>query len=425
MYSRFEFPLHGALGAVSYLFTLPILFVARLFGYWAPIYPAICDEDMSNQVAIVTGSNCGVGFETARNFASRGALVILACRDPVKGHAAAAQINDDVKRFGVRKKGVAEFLPLDLENFSSIENFVNLYKSKYSGLDILVNNGGINTSGVTSYGLQQTFCTNYLGHYYLFRLLCPMMLSSSNGKKCLKETGCLGARVVNLSSVMHHVGSSDFLSSAYFGTRVGDSPMDNNTYSDSKLYMNYLTMEINRRYAFPPYCSQRPITAVSVNPGAVRSNIWRAVPWPMSIPYDLLMRVLYLTTEQGASSSIFAASVPYNELFASSDVSNADGEVAEPSLKHRASQAWGKFCGHVMLPYVTPYRCSFYGSHAGQRVPAGLVNGSFCLAFECLGAFWGPSWSRASLPPHGDKIAEELWEFSENLLEQKIGHVLP
>ena len=233
----------------------------------------------------------------------RGATVILACRDAVKGQAACEAIVDatrNTKTTGKSCGGSVELMVLDLTDFASIDSFVKEFSSKYPRLDILVNNAGVNTHGVTKYGLQQLFAANYLGHYYLFRQLEPMLTSTTGrGKnRTIPQCYASAARVVNLSSVMHHIGGSKFNESAYYGTPSAKTSANLDCYSDSKLYMNYFTMEINRRF----FCSltdkncehevkkssiakyqsgSRSISAVSANPGAVRSDIWRAVPWPI------------------------------------------------------------------------------------------------------------------------------------------------
>ena len=428
MYTRFDFAVGGALGASLYLLFLPLIALKNVV--WGSAWSraraqqehAETAQDMKGRIAVVTGSNCGVGYETARILVRRGAAVVLACRDPQKGEEAVTAIQRDIQSIHTCH-GQAMFVQLDLENFDSIKQFAIKFGELFPRLDILVNNGGINTSGVTSYGLQKTFCTNYLGHYYLFRLLEPKLAT-------VDESGSnnSGGRVVNLSSVMHHVGGSDFQCSALFGTRPQDLPVKNNTYSDSKLYMNFLTMEINRRYCLVESTSERrPITAVSVNPGAVRSNIWRAIPWPISILYDVfVMRMFYLSPEQGAQPSIFACCASSNELFRSSDLKLVDDGtrlVASP-VNWSSSERSGKFCGHIFVPYVVPYQCCLLRGSATQYAPAGLVSGSFwSLALEALGAFSGAQWSRATIPSNPSVTSSALWAYSEELVIEKNGSI--
>ena len=237
------------------------------------------------------GGNTGVGKETALQLAMHGATVIIGCRNPSRGGAAVASLRQeldviDKSRFPLASSGSVEYLPLDLSCFFSVKAFADQFQEKFSHLDILINNGGLNLKSINKNGLQELFMVNYLSHYLLFRLLEPALTASES------DSTAQEARVVNLSSVMHHEGNSEFEKSAF--TRYGaGSP--HSYYSDSKLYLNYLTMLINKRCASQDAKASRPVrrvTAVSVNPGAVRSDIWRHVPWPMSYPYDLFMRLI-------------------------------------------------------------------------------------------------------------------------------------
>ena len=87
---------------------------------------------MNGKVCIVTGSNTGIGKETARGLAQRGATVVLACRDVAKGEAARAEIAASTGRSDVR------LLPLDLGDTTSIRAFVAAFRAEYDRLDVLV-----------------------------------------------------------------------------------------------------------------------------------------------------------------------------------------------------------------------------------------------------------------------------------------------
>ena len=155
--------------------------------------------------------------------------------------------------------------------------------------------------------------------------------------------------------------------------------------------MNLLTMELNRRYGDKGLDSaSRPILAVSVNPGAVKSDIWRHVPTQVKWVYDRFMDVFYLTTEQGCATSLYAAICESSRL-TSCSASTVEG---------------GKLRSHPSLPYLVPYAS-----------PCRL------LAFEMLGFFAGPQTGRPSLPPTPTKTAAELWEFSDQICDKTLGNV--
>ncbi len=94
-------------------------------------------RDLTGQVIIVTGANTGIGYETVKKLASLNANVILACRNEKLGKEALERIKADVKN------GSLTFLQLDLGSLKSISNFAKEFHSKFSRLDILINNAGV------------------------------------------------------------------------------------------------------------------------------------------------------------------------------------------------------------------------------------------------------------------------------------------
>ena len=93
--------------------------------------------DQSGKIVVVTGSSSGIGYEAARVLANKGAKVIIAVRNDVKGSTAVEKIK------GQNENADVEVMLLDLSEFESINKFVNEYKSKFDRLDILINNAGV------------------------------------------------------------------------------------------------------------------------------------------------------------------------------------------------------------------------------------------------------------------------------------------
>mmetsp|Transcript_14426 Transcript_14426/g.21674 ORF Transcript_14426/g.21674 Transcript_14426/m.21674 type:complete len:391 (+) Transcript_14426:43-1215(+) len=377
MFSFSEFLVHGIVAVSLGLITIP---VSHLF-YKAEAsnLDGTHSSDMSGMLCIVTGGNTGIGKRTALHMCLRGAHVIIACRDKSRATQAVRDIQTEIKttsrlRFPHSTKGKIEYMILDLSSLPSVWRFSKQFNSQYNKLDVLINNGGINTPGPTSYGLQKLFLVNYLSHYFLFRLMEPALLRAAS------------ARVVNLSSVTHHTGQPDFEMSAFSRYPRGIFAPRYSYYSDSKLYMNLLTLAINKRY-YEQSGDQSGgiISAVSVNPGAVRSDIWRSVPSLVHAPYDLFMRALYLTVDQGSATSVFAATSTIPTF---------------PQKHHRERKA-ENFCGHPLVPYVVPYK--MYRDW---------------LCFEMIGPFAQPQWAKVSLPSSSDTLAVELWEFSTGLINR-------
>jgi len=139
-----------------------------------PLPPLSDDVDITNWTAVVTGANTGIGYEIARNIAMRGArTVILACRNEVKGRAAA----DALTRETGRPHGVIEYRHLDLASFASVRAFVQRYIEDRLPLHILVNNAGDHSSEkkLTEDGLDLLVQVNHISPLLLTLLLIPVL----------------------------------------------------------------------------------------------------------------------------------------------------------------------------------------------------------------------------------------------------------
>ena len=127
-------------------------------------------QDLSLKVVIVTGANCGIGYH-GRWFASRDAIVIMACRNVEKGKATREKL---LKKYPGTMIHVME---LDLADLESIGRFTDEILVKYKNLDILVNNAGvmIPPKSKTKDGFELQIGTNHLGHFALTGKLFPLL----------------------------------------------------------------------------------------------------------------------------------------------------------------------------------------------------------------------------------------------------------
>lgn len=182
--------------------------------------------DQHGRVAIVTGANTGLGFETARMLAERGAAVVLAVRDVEKGKQAAARITGDVT-----------VQALDLTSLDSIRSAAADLRAAHPRIDLLINNAGVmyTPRQLTADGFELQFGTNHLGHFALTGLLLDRLLPVP------------GSRVVTVSSVGHRIRAAlhfDDLQWERSYSRVG-------AYGQSKLANLLFTYELQRRLAPP------------------------------------------------------------------------------------------------------------------------------------------------------------------------------
>ncbi|MGH7337528.1 MAG: SDR family NAD(P)-dependent oxidoreductase, partial [Myxococcota bacterium] len=150
--------------------------------------------DLSHRVAVVTGANSGVGFETARALAAKGARVILGCRSRTKGPEAAHRIREAVPDADVH------FITLDLAALASVAMFAKEVGVEADRIDILVNNAGVMMPPLdyTRDNFELQLGINHLGHFALTAHLFPLLQSTP------------GSRVVTVSSLMHFVGRIQF-----------------------------------------------------------------------------------------------------------------------------------------------------------------------------------------------------------------------
>ncbi|XP_057589173.1 retinol dehydrogenase 12 isoform X2 [Hippopotamus amphibius kiboko] len=149
---------------------------------------------LPGKVVVITGANTGIGKETARELARRGARVYIACRDVLKGESAASEIRADTKNSQVLVR------KLDLSDTKSIRAFAEGFLAEEKQLHILINNAGVMMCpySKTADGFETHLGVNHLGHFLLTRLLLGQLKESAP------------ARVVNLSSVVHHAGKIRF-----------------------------------------------------------------------------------------------------------------------------------------------------------------------------------------------------------------------
>ena len=335
-------------------------------------------------LAIVTGSNTGIGLELSYHLVTRGYNVIVACRSRDKGETAAREIN--VRTMTNNNRGGKAFFlhPCDLSSFQSIQDFVKQFhkcSDLYNGsLNILVNNAGANVVGVSDDGLDLSFQTNFLGHYLLTRLLLPDLKRARNYVSY--PTKYEAGRIVNLASVLHHFASPMPRAKEEW-KRNWIEKCGVNAYAHSKLAAILFTIELNQRYD--------DVWAMSVNPGAVNSDIWRFFP-PLvkKLVIEPMFRLLFLTPAQGSSAVLAAAigcKIPKSVIY--------------------------------LQPYWLPTKSTICQGTD--------MNKNWCYecpfpAFEIIGPYVGHAATEPRLPQkdRGAQSSAELWSACEDILLEKI-----
>jgi len=208
--------------------------------------------DLSGKVIIVTGGNSGLGYESVKAFAMKGATVIMATRSPEKGEEARNEMLKEVPG------GEIEVMDADLGDLQSVRDFAAAFKKKYQRLDVLLNNAGIMMSPYfrTKDGFEGQFGTNHLGHFALTGLLMDVILKTEH------------SRIVNVSSGAHKNGEMDFDNLQFEGGK-GYSPTK--AYGRSKLSNLLFTYELQRKLE----SAGKDTIAVAAHPGVAMTNLGR------------------------------------------------------------------------------------------------------------------------------------------------------
>jgi NAD(P)-dependent dehydrogenase (short-subunit alcohol dehydrogenase family) len=225
--------------------------------------------DLSGKVAVVTGANSGIGYETARALAEKGADVVMACRNLQKGNEAAEQIR------ALDPRGSVEVMQLDLADLDSVREFAEAFKAQHDRL----------TYGKTAQGFEQQFGVNHLGHFALTGLLFER----------IKETP--GSRVVTVSSTYHRLGKIDFddlhCEEKAYGRQTA--------YGQSKLANLLFTYELQRKMDR----AGLDMVAVAAHPGWSETNLQRHAGL-----FDFMNRFVAQDAAMGALPTLYAATAP-------------------------------------------------------------------------------------------------------------------
>ena len=204
--------------------------------------------DLTGRVALVTGANSGIGYETAAGLASHGAHVIMACRDAEKARRARDKLESELDRSSL------ELVHLDLADLVSVRRTADEVLSRHARLDMLVNNAGVMGTPYrqTADGFELQMATNHLGHFALTGLLLDRIVTTER------------SRIVTVSSHMHRMGRlrpDDVAGAAFHSTWVA--------YGTSKLANLLFTDELNRRLE----AAGLPTLALAAHPGWTWSNL--------------------------------------------------------------------------------------------------------------------------------------------------------
>jgi len=235
---------------------------------------------MEGKNCVITGANAGLGYETAKALAMRGANVMMVCRNEQKGKRALIELIQASDNTNISLQTA------DLSSQKDIRAAAEKIRQKFNHIDVLVNNAGtwISKLSYTEDNIEKMFAVNHLAYFYLTHLLYPAIAKAWDG------------RVISVASDSHFQGKMHFddlyLTKKYHGLRA---------YAQSKLANILFTYELDRR---KPHDS---VSSYAVQPGLVKTDIGvKHTNWLHALAWKV-RRSGGVTPDIGAKTQIFLA----------------------------------------------------------------------------------------------------------------------
>ena len=317
--------------------------MANLFGPASTTDEVLSGVDLHGKRILVTGVSAGIGVETARSLAARGAQVVGTARDLKKAETSTAQIRKDAAANG----GQFELVQLDLANLKSVRACADELKAKGEPFDLVIANAGVMATpfGRTADGFETQFGTNHLGHFVLVNRVAPLMRT--------------GSRLINLSSAGHRYSNVD----------LDDPNFERATYEPFVAYGRSKTANIQFAVAFDKRHRESGVRAAAVHPGIIHTELTRYMdPEHMKGLLEQMEKQLaaegkeplqWKTVQQGAATSVWA------------------GVVAS------AEEIGGKYCENCHVSHLVPDNVDLGPGSEGMR--------GYALDSKTAAALWKKS----------------------------------
>ncbi|GAB5487941.1 MAG: SDR family NAD(P)-dependent oxidoreductase [Parasphingorhabdus sp.] len=263
--------------------------------------------DLGGKQVVITGGASGIGKETARAMAAKGANIIIPARNLEKGEAAAMEIKAASGNENV------DVMDMDLGSMESIRTFADAFHANHDQIDLLINNAGVMACpfAKTTDGLEMQFGTNHIGHFLMTNLLMPAILRGGS------------ARIVNLSSRGHHRDEVHF----------EDPNFENREYEKWNAYGQAKTANVQFSVGLEKRFADKGVHSYAVHPGGIVTNLGRHLN--EADVAELMARMkessgdgpVLKSVEAGAATTCYAATAP--ELEGKGGVYLEDCNVAE------------------------------------------------------------------------------------------------
>ena len=281
--------------------------------------PKICPEDFKSRLVVITGATSGIGYLTARKYASHGADLLCINRNQKKSEALKNEIENE---FGVR----CDYKIADLSNLKDIERVAGELSGFERPIDVLIHNAGIYLTRreLTAEGFDKVFVVHHLSSFVINTLLSEKL--KSQGK----------ARIILVSSEGHRF--------AAWGLRIDDLNWEKRHYSGLKSYGSAKLAQLLSMLIFADYFRPWGVTINAMHPGAVRSETGREngplYRWIKKHIYNKILRPTEIAAESiyylGVSDEMEGVTGKFFNL-------TTEEEPAPPALdKEAAYELWGK-----------------------------------------------------------------------------------
>jgi len=204
--------------------------------------------DMTGKIVIITGANSGLGLESTKALAAKGATVVMACRNLSKAEEAKAEV------LAANPSARLDVMALDNASLASVRAFADAFKARYDRLDILLNNAGVMAipRALTEDGFEMQLGVNHLAHFALTGLLLDTITATPKARVHSTSSSAAFSGAINLD---------DLMGEKSYGRWTA--------YGQSKLANAAFATELNRRLQAAGFHT----IANSSHPGLVMTNL--------------------------------------------------------------------------------------------------------------------------------------------------------
>ena len=293
--------------------------------------PRICTQDFRDRLVVISGATSGIGYLTARKFASQGARILCINRNEKKSAALKAEIEKD---FGV----TCEYIIADLSVLADAKRAAEELRSMDSHIDVLIHNAGIylTRKELTAEGFDKVFVVHHLSSFVINILLSEKLKSRQ------------GTRIILVNSEGHRF--------AAWGLRLDDLSWEKRRYSGLKSYGSAKLAQLLCMLVFDEYFKPGGVAINAMHPGAVKSGTGQEngafYRWVKKHFYNKILRPAEISSESiyhlAVSKELDGVSGKFFNL-------TTEEEPAPPALDREAAlEIWAKSLEMANVPDIFP-----------------------------------------------------------------------